>query len=68
WPISAWQPQLPRGWTLTDIDDRRELRDPAGKVVTLIRYLQRGELREPISIDQRAFGYQIQIQHLDASS
>lgn len=68
WPISAWQPQLPRGWTLTDIDDRRELRDPSGKVVTLIRYLPRGELREPISIDQRAFGYQIQIQHLDASS
>lgn len=68
WPLSAWQPQLPPGWRLVDEGDRRELRDPAGKVVTLIRYLQRGTVREPISIDQRAFGYQIQIQHLDASS
>ncbi|WP_058972984.1 DUF3261 domain-containing protein [Type-D symbiont of Plautia stali] len=68
WPISAWQPQLPPGWQLVDSGDRRELRDPAGQVVTLIRYLQRGNVREPISIDQRAFGYQIQIQHLDASS
>ena len=67
WPISAWQPQLPPGWQLEDIGDRRELRDASGKVVTLIRYLQRGDLRESISIDQRAFGYQIQIQHLDAS-
>ncbi|MCA1175380.1 MULTISPECIES: DUF3261 domain-containing protein [unclassified Pantoea] len=68
WPLSAWQPQLPPGWQLVDEGDRRELRDPAGNVVTLIRYLQRGTVREPISIDQRAFGYQIQIQHLDASS
>ncbi len=68
WPIGAWQPQLPPGWQLEDIGDRRELRDAEGKVVTLIRYLQRGALREPISIDQRAFGYQIYIQHLDASS
>ncbi|MFT4273479.1 MAG: DUF3261 domain-containing protein [Pantoea sp.] len=67
WPISAWQPQLPQGWQLQDIGDRRELRDPSGTVVTLIRYMQRGTQREPISIDQRAFGYQIQIQHLDAS-
>lgn len=68
WPISAWQSQLPQGWQLVDEGDRRELRDPSGQVVTRIRYLQRGAVREPISIDQRAFGYQIQIQHLDASS
>ncbi len=68
WPVSAWQPQLPPGWQLVDIGDRRELRDASGELVTLIRYLQRGKIREPISIDQRAFGYHIDIQHLDASS
>jgi hypothetical protein len=68
WPVSAWQPQLPPGWQLVDIGDRRELRDASGELVTLIRYLQRGKFREPISIDQRAFGYHIDIQHLDASS
>ncbi|MDF7657681.1 DUF3261 domain-containing protein [Erwiniaceae bacterium L1_54_6] len=67
WPISAWQPQLPSGWQLQDIGDRRELRDPSGTVVTLIHYIQRGKQRDPISIEQRAFGYLIQIQTLDAS-
>ena len=34
WPISAWQPQLPKGWTLTDIGNKRELRNAHGKLVT----------------------------------
>ncbi|MEB5970868.1 DUF3261 domain-containing protein [Pantoea dispersa] len=68
WPVSAWQPQLPSGWTLRDRGDRRELRDAAGQLISQIHYLQRGAQREPISVDQRAFGYQIHIQHLDASS
>ena len=64
WPISAWQPQLPKGWTLTDTGDRRELRNASGKLVTKIVYLQRKGKREPISIEQHVFKYHITIQYL----
>ncbi|MEX7607795.1 DUF3261 domain-containing protein [Enterobacter asburiae] len=64
WPISAWQPQLPKGWTLTDNGDRRELRNASGKLVTEIVYLQRKGKREPISIEQHVFKYYITIQYL----
>lgn len=64
WPISAWQPQLPKGWTLTDDGDRRELRNASGKLVTEIVYLQRKGKREPISIEQHVFKYHITIQYL----
>ena len=64
WPISAWQPQLPKGWTLTDTGDRRELRNASGKLVTEIVYLQRKGKREPISIEQHVFKYHITIQYL----
>ncbi|KAA0511430.1 DUF3261 domain-containing protein [Enterobacter vonholyi] len=64
WPISAWQPQLPKGWTLTDNGDRRELRNASGKLVTEIVYLQRKGKREPISIEQHIFKYHITIQYL----
>ncbi|EPR9734139.1 DUF3261 domain-containing protein [Enterobacter bugandensis] len=64
WPISAWQPHLPKGWTLTDNGDRRELRNASGKLVTEIVYLQRKGKREPISIEQHVFKYHITIQYL----
>ena len=64
WPISAWQPQLPKGWTLTDTGDRRELRNASSKLVTEIVYLQRKGKREPISIEQHVFKYHITIQYL----
>ena len=64
WPISAWQPQLPKDWTLTDNGDRRELRNASGKLVTEIVYLQRKGKREPISIEQHVFKYHITIQYL----
>ena len=64
WPISAWQPQLPKGWTLTDTGDRRALRNASGKLVTEIVYLQRKGEREPISIEQHVFKYHITIQYL----
>ena len=64
WPISAWQLQLPKGWTLTDTGDRRELRNASGKLVTEIVYLQRKGKREPISIEQHVFKYHITIQYL----
>ena len=64
WPISAWQPQLPKGWTLTDTGDRRELRNASGKLVTEIVYLQRKGKREPISIEHHVFKYHITIQYL----
>lgn len=64
WPLSAWQPQLPKGWTLKDNGARRELRNPDGKLVTEIVYLQRNGKREPISIEQHVFKYHITIQYL----
>ncbi|AIR61209.1 DUF3261 domain-containing protein [Cedecea neteri] len=64
WPISAWQPQLPKGWTLTDKGDKRELRNASGKLVTEITYLMRKGQREPISIQQYVFKYHITIQYL----
>ncbi|CAM3406413.1 MULTISPECIES: DUF3261 domain-containing protein [Yersinia] len=66
WPISAWQEQLPAGWTLVDIGSRRELRDKQGKRVTEIVYMTSKGVRQPISIRQYVFGYQIAIQHLDS--
>ncbi|AWS80440.1 DUF3261 domain-containing protein [Enterobacter hormaechei] len=64
WPLSAWQQQLPKGWTLNDTDTRRELRNPEGKLVTEIVYLNRNGRRDPISIVQHAFHYHITIQYL----
>lgn len=64
WPISAWLPQLPTGWTLTDRGDKRELRNAQGELVTDITYLQRKGKREPISIEQHVFNYHITIQYL----
>lgn len=64
WPISAWTPQLPKGWTLTDNGDKRELRNAQGKRVTEITYLQRNGQRQPISIEQHMFNYHITIQYL----
>ncbi|NJQ21136.1 DUF3261 domain-containing protein [Pantoea sp. LS15] len=64
WPLSTWQPQLPKGWTLKDTGTRRELRNPDGKLVTEIVYLQRKGKREPISIEQHVFKYHITIQYL----
>jgi len=65
WPVSAWQPVLPRGWTLVDAGLQRQLRDQNGTLVTEIHYLMRGDRRQPVSIQQFAFGYLITIQTLD---
>lgn len=64
WPVTAWQPQLPKGWTLTDKGDKRELRNASGKLITEVTYLQRKGKREPISIEQHVFKYHITIQYL----
>ncbi|VVT55209.1 FIG035331: hypothetical protein [Kosakonia radicincitans] len=64
WPIAVWQQQLPKGWTLTDTGDKRELRNARGKLVMEITYLQRKGKREPISIEQHVFKYHITIQYL----
>lgn len=64
WPLRAWQRQLPKGWTLNDTDARRELRNPDGKLVTEIVYLNRSGKREPVSIVQHVFNYHITIQYL----
>ncbi|MFY1039294.1 DUF3261 domain-containing protein [Pantoea agglomerans] len=67
WPRELWQKQLPRSWTLQDQGLKRRLIDADNQLVTEIDYLQRGNQRQPISIQQHAFGYQIRIQHLDGS-
>ncbi|WP_194207439.1 DUF3261 domain-containing protein [Superficieibacter sp. 1612_C1] len=64
WPIRAWEPQLPKGWTLTDSGDKRELHNASGELVTEITYLNRKGQREPISIEQHVFKYHITIQYL----
>ena len=65
WPIAQWQAQLPKGWTLRDVEDKRQLTDNKGKLITEIRYMNRNQQRVPISVQQFVFGYQIKIQHLD---
>ncbi|MBJ7222260.1 MULTISPECIES: DUF3261 domain-containing protein [unclassified Brenneria] len=65
WPIAAWRPQLPAGWTLRDNGDSRQLRDNRGNLITEIRYMTRNNQRVPIGVQQFAFGYHIVIQHLD---
>jgi len=66
WPIDRWRRQLPAGWTLLDQGDTRRLRDDDGRLITEIRYMTRNNQREPISVQQFAFGYRIVIQHLDS--
>lgn len=68
WSIAAWQPQLPKGWTLKDIDSRRELRDENNGLIETIEYLTRDGSRQPIGIQHHRFGYVIAIQHLDTQS
>ncbi|RPH30007.1 DUF3261 domain-containing protein [Buttiauxella warmboldiae] len=65
WPLKAWQPQLPPGWTLKDIASRRELRDEQGELIETIHYLMRDASRQPVSVQHHRFGYLISIQHLD---
>lgn len=65
WPINDWKPQLPKGWTLTDLGDKRELRNGRGKLITEITYLNRKGKRAPVSIEQHAFKYYLTIQYLD---
>lgn len=64
WPLAAWQPQLPKGWTLTDQGNKRELRNARGKLVTEVIYMMRKGQRVPISIEQHVFKYHITIQYL----
>ncbi|WP_330984123.1 MULTISPECIES: DUF3261 domain-containing protein [Enterobacterales] len=64
WPREAWLPVLPKGWTLIDHGDKRQLRNPQGKLVTEITWLQRKGKREPISIEQHVFNYHITIHYL----
>ncbi|NIY47012.1 DUF3261 domain-containing protein [Cedecea colo] len=68
WPIAAWQPQLPEGWTLKDIGSRRELRDENNGLIETVQYLIRDGSRQPVSIQHHRFGYTIAIQHLDNQS
>lgn len=64
WPLSAWQPRLPRGWRLEDEGMVRRLRDPAGKLVSEIHYREIDGEREPVRLVQHAFDYALQMEKL----
>jgi len=64
WPVERWQPLLPAGWRLDDQPLRRTLRDNHGATITRIDYLPKGATRQPVSITQQAFHYQITIQNV----
>lgn len=63
WPQEAWN--LPPGWRLIDTPLQRQLLDDQGKVVTQITYEGTADQRQPIQVQQHAFGYEITIQTLD---
>lgn len=64
WPLSAWQPNLPRGWRLEDEGMVRRLLDPAGTLVSEIHYRETGGEREPVRLVQHAFDYRLQMEKL----
>lgn len=64
WPAQRWQPLLPAGWKLDDQPLRRTLLDNQGHTITRIDYLPQGSGRQPVSITQMAFHYQITIQNV----
>lgn len=64
WPAQSWQPLLPPGWKLDDQSLRRTLLDNEGNTITRIDYLPQGSGRQPVSITQMAFHYQITIRNV----
>ncbi|RJT46163.1 DUF3261 domain-containing protein [Rahnella woolbedingensis] len=64
WPVQSWQPLLPAGWTFDEQPLRRTLLDNEGHAVTRIDYVAQGGSRQPVSITQMAFHYQITIQNV----
>jgi len=64
WPVQNWQPLLPAGWTFDEQPLRRTLLDNEGHAITRIDYVTQGGTRQPVSITQMAFHYQITIQNV----
>lgn len=64
WPVESWAPNLPKGWTLVDLDATRELRDEKKQLVSVITYQLEANERVPMKIDNHVFGYQIMISRL----
>ena len=68
WPTAAWQPLLPRGWSLRDDTPAlRTLRDAEENVVEEIFYLRQNGRREPVRIKHHLFHYEIFLQNLDGA-
>lgn len=67
WPVEAWAPNLPEGWRLTDVQDKRLLLDGQETIIE-IQYHSEGGKRQPVAIIHHRFGYQIQIQNMDNAS
>lgn len=63
-PLESWQAVLPAGWQLIDQPLRRELRDEKGELISEISYQLQAEERNPISLRQYAFDYQLTIKTL----
>ncbi len=66
WPLQAWQPLLPKGWSLRDDTPAlRTLRDAEENVVEEIFYLRQSGQRDPVRIKHHRFHYEIFLQNLD---
>lgn len=68
WPLDVWQNRLPEGWQLKDEQNKRLLLDETGQTITEIHYLLENGQKEPVSIVQYAFHYQITITNMDNGS
>lgn len=64
WPLTSWQPLLPNGWTLVDIDNKRLLKDEDQQLIMEISYHLIGQDRVPIDISNHYFNYHINIQDM----
>lgn len=65
WPIASWQTQLPNGWSLVDVENKRFLYDTKNTLISEITYELENNVREPVMMQQYAFGYQITIERAE---
>ncbi|WP_434779135.1 DUF3261 domain-containing protein [Neisseria sp. Ec49-e6-T10] len=65
WPTAVWQNHLPEGWTLTDTEQQRLLKNNKGETITEIHYQNQHNKREPVSLKQHYFGYEITLTNMD---
>lgn len=75
WPITSWNPVLPKNWRLVDIGNQRILYDDKNKIIIAVLYQSNliaqhtdsMSRRDPIQLTHYAFGYQINLQNIHAT-